>query len=226
LYLGYTQYNLLSAIAAHGHLLKDFCAMSETAWNLEIATERLILRLQQPSDYEVWYAGFASRLPSQYKYDEEKVDLSECDLQWFSNLCQHHQTLALQDRVYVFGVFLRENNRHLGNIDLSTIRRQENQWANLGYSIHNQYQKQGFGLEAVRAILIAGFEHLNYHRIEAAINLDNDRSISLAERVGMKAECMRPGFFYENEQWVDHLIYVALPTDFGLADKPPVEKIT
>lgn len=131
----------------------------------------------------------------------------------------------MQDRDYIFGVFRRETNHHLGNIDLSTIRREENQWANLGYGIHNQYQKQGFGLEAVRAAIIAGFEHLNYHRIEAAINLDNDRSISLAERVGMKKECMRPGFFYENEQWVDNLIYVALPNDFGLTEKPPVEKI-
>jgi len=41
----------------------------------------------------------------------------------------------------------------------------------------------------------------------------------------MKKECMRPGFFYENEQWVDHLIYVALPFDFQLAEKPPFEVI-
>lgn len=197
--------------------------MSRTAWNLEVATERLILRPQQPRDYEAWYAGFAERLPSQHKYDEGQVDLSERDFQWFTNLCHHHQKRALQDRDYIFGVFLHESDRHLGNIDLSTIRREENQWANLGYSIHNQYQSQGFGQEAVRAAVIAGFEHLNYHRIEAAINLDNDRSIFLAERIGMKRECMRPGFFYENEQWVDHLIYVALPADFELAEKPPVE---
>lgn len=38
--------------------------MSETAWNLEIATERLILRPQQPKDYEAWYAGFSGRLPT------------------------------------------------------------------------------------------------------------------------------------------------------------------
>lgn len=199
--------------------------MSENAWNLEIVTKRLILRPQQPRDYEAWYAGFAGRLPSLGKYDEGPVDLSECDLQYFSNLCQRHQKRALQDRDYIFGVFMRETNQHLGNIDLSTIRREENQWANLGYGIHNQYQRQGFGLEAVRASLIAGFEHFNYHRIEAAINLDNEASIALAERVGMIKECVRPGFFYENEQWVDHLIYVALPANFELVEKSPVEAL-
>ena len=199
--------------------------MSGSAWNLELVTERLILRPQQPKDYEAWYAGFASRLPSFSKHDEGQVDLSECDFQYFSNLCQHHQKLALQDKDYIFGVFLRETNQHLGHVDLSTIRREENQWANLGYGIHNQYQRQGFGKEATRAAIIAGFEHLNYHRIEAAINLDNDRSIALAKSVGMNKECMCPGFFYENEQWVDHLIYVALPSDFELVEKPPVDVI-
>ena len=38
----------------------------------------------------------------------------------------------------------------------------------------------------------------------------------------MKKECIRPKFYYENEQWVDHFIYVALPSDLGLVEKPPV----
>lgn len=99
--------------------------------------------------------------------------------------------------------------------DLSTIRRGHYQWAILGYEIHNQHWKQGFGKEAVRAALIAGFETLHYYRIEAAINLDNQASIALAQSVGMQRECIRRGFIYENEQWVDHLIYVALRRDLN-----------
>ena len=76
--------------------------------------------------------------------------------------------------------------------------------------------------EAVRAALIAGFDRLDYHRIEAAINLDNQASIALAQSVGMQKECIRRGFLYENEQWVDHLIYVALPHDLSLSEKSPV----
>ncbi len=109
----------------------------------------------------------------------------------------------------------RQTEQHLGNIDLSTIRRGDYQWAILGYEIHNQHWKQGFGKEAVRAALIAGFETLHYHRIEAAINLENQASIALAQSVGMQRECIRRGFIYENEQWVDHLIYVALRRDLS-----------
>ena len=196
---------------------------NRASWTMTITTERLILRPQRKSDYESWYAGFIGRLPKQHQYDAGKLDMDGCDSTWFSELCTHHQELALKDEVYVFGVFDRHTDRHLGNIDLSTILRHDNQWANLGYSIHNQYQRQGYGKEATQAALIAGFEQLNYHRIEAAINLDNHPSIALANSVGMKQECMRKGFFYENNRWVDHLIYTAIPVDLGLDEKPPKE---
>lgn len=117
--------------------------------------------------------------------------------------------------------FFLSNRAAPGNIDLSTIRRGEYQWAILGYEIHNQHWKQGFGKEAVRAALIAGFETLGYHRIEAAINIDNQASIALAQSLGMQRECIRRGFLYEKQQWVDHLIYVAIPSDLGLVEKPP-----
>jgi [ribosomal protein S5]-alanine N-acetyltransferase len=193
--------------------------MSEIYWKLKIETERLILRPQEPGDYESWCAGFTGRLPPQYKYDEGRISLDDYDANLFSDLCQRHQEQALSDYAYIFGIFSKETNQHLGNVDISTIQREEKQWANLGYSIHNQYWRQGFGKEAVRAILIAGFENLGYHRIEAAINLDNQLSIALAESIGLKKECVRRGFYYENEQWVDHVIYVALPTDLGLAKR-------
>jgi [ribosomal protein S5]-alanine N-acetyltransferase len=187
--------------------------MSETSWALTIETERLILRPLNPSDYESWYAGFSSRLPQQHKYDEGQICLEGCDRDWFAGLCDRHQKQALSDYAYIFGVFSKPTNQHLGFVDISTIQREEKQWANLGYGIHNQHWRQGFGKESMRAALMTGFETLGYHRIEAAINLDNHPSIALAKSVGLKKECIRRGFYYENERWVDHVIYVALQAD-------------
>ena len=189
--------------------------------SLNITTERLTLRPLQESDYEQWYVGFSSRLPQQNQHDPGQEDLSHCDRAWFSGLCDRNQQAAFADQLYTFGVFSRKTDQHLGNIDFTTFRRADNQWAVLGYEIHNQHWRQGFGKEAVRAALISGFTDLNYHRIEAQINLDNHVSIALAKSVGMQPECIRCGFVYENSQWVDHWIYVAIASDFGFAEKPP-----
>jgi [ribosomal protein S5]-alanine N-acetyltransferase len=192
-----------------------------TPWTLKIETKRLILRPQTADDYQSWYASHAERLPSQSPYDEGQISLDNCDANWFAELCQRHQQQAAIDYAYIFAIFSKQTDRHLGYVDISTIQREEKQWANLGYSIHNQYWRQGFGKEAIKAAVIAGFEHLGYHRIEAAINLDNHQSIALAQSVGLQQECVRRGFYYENERWVDHLIYVALPSDFGLVERSP-----
>ncbi len=195
--------------------------MKTPLWPFSIETERLILRPLQPTDYESWFAGFSGRSPSQSPYDDGVLNLDHCDRQWFAELRARHQQQAFADQLYIWGIFARRTDQHLGNIDISTLRRLEYQWGLLGYEIHNQYWRQGFGKEAVRAALIAAFESLNYHRIEAAINLDNFASIALAQSVGMQQECIRRRFFYEHEQWVDHLIYVALPADLGLAENTP-----
>ncbi|MEO0376306.1 MAG: GNAT family protein [Cyanobacteria bacterium P01_A01_bin.17] len=111
------------------------------------------------------------------------------------------------------------NSKNTQLIRQTAIQRNVFQWANLGYIIHNQFWRHGFGKETVTA---AGSEHLSYHRIEAAINIDNDASIQLVKSVGLERECIRRGFWYENKRWVDHLIYVALPSHFGLSEKASI----
>jgi [ribosomal protein S5]-alanine N-acetyltransferase len=81
--------------------------MSSTSWAMIIETDRLILRPQQYSDYECWYAGFASRLPQQYKYDEGQISLDGCDPHWFASLCQRDQEQALSDYACIFGIFFQ-----------------------------------------------------------------------------------------------------------------------
>ncbi|MEM1311044.1 MAG: GNAT family protein [Cyanobacteria bacterium P01_H01_bin.153] len=191
------------------------------SWPLRLETERLILRPLEPNDYQAWRTAMAGRLPPQHKYDDGPIDLTDLDADWFAQMCTDQYETALKDESYDWEVFHGQTNQHLGKVDLFTIQRQVFQWANLGYLIHNQYWRQGFAKEAVKTVILAGFEQLNYHRIEAAINLDNHASIALVRSLGLNRECIRRGFWYENEQWIDHVIYTALPADFGLSERPP-----
>jgi [ribosomal protein S5]-alanine N-acetyltransferase len=179
--------------------------MSKFNYNSE--TERLIVRPYIKEDYSNWLTQYNNRMPSQHKYDEGKIDMSICTREWFGELVDNHQQMASEDKVYIFGVFRKEDHAHLGAIDFSTIMRDDFQWARFGYTIHNQFWRQGYGKESVKGALRLAFEKLNYHRIEAHINLDNTPSIKLAENVGMQFECIRKGFIYEFEEWTDNLVY-------------------
>lgn len=178
-------------------------------------TERLIIRPLIKEDYSNWLTQFNNRMPSQHKYDDGKIDMSICTEEWFEELVNNHQQMASDDKVYVFGIFRKEDNVHLGSVDFSTIMRVEFQWARFGYTIHNQFWRQGYGKESVKGALCLAFRKLSYHRIEAHINLDNTPSIKLAESVGMEFECIRKGFIFEFDEWTDHLIYsIYSSTDF------------
>jgi [ribosomal protein S5]-alanine N-acetyltransferase len=179
-------------------------------------TERLTVRPLTRGDYASWYQGFNDRLPSQYSHDPGKLDMSECTEEWFASLVMKHQTLAVEDTAYVFGVFDKENGEHFGMIDFSTLARNEFQWGRIGYTIHNQYWGKGFGKEAVAAALNLAFSELEYHRIEAHINLDNLASIQLAKSAGMEYECIRKAFIHEFGEWTDNLIYYKNAQSLGL----------
>ncbi|MGM9968043.1 N-acetyltransferase [Rummeliibacillus sp. TYF005] len=170
-------------------------------------TERLIIRPLKYDDYENWLSEFEKRYPSQNRHDQGKIDMSECTREWFHKLVDKHQELALSDIAHVFGVFRKEDGTHLGMVDFSTLARDDFQWARIGYTIHNQYWKKGYGKEAVKEALNMGFKLMKFHRIEAHINIDNTPSMKLAESVGMEFECIRKGFIYENDEWTDHLVY-------------------
>ncbi|RWZ51266.1 N-acetyltransferase [Halobacillus fulvus] len=174
---------------------------------LQAETERLIVRPLTPEDYEEWKEGFRHRLPSQSKYDGGTLDLSGWTKDMFRDVVKKYDRLAEEDEAYVLGVFRKSDQKQIGKVEISTIIRGEFQWGLLGYRIHNQFFKNGYGKEAVREGLNIAFRELGFHRIEAHINLDNLPSIRLAESVGMTYECTRKKFIYEEEEWTDNLIY-------------------
>ncbi|MDN4074015.1 GNAT family N-acetyltransferase [Fictibacillus terranigra] len=175
--------------------------------NLEATTERLVIRPYKTVDYSNWYHQYAHCYAALNKFDEGKIDLSDYTEVWFDEMVKKHLHFMNKDEAYILGVFKIEDGAHVGVIDVSTLMRNEFQWGRIGYTILNTYWQQGYGKEAVKAVLDMAFTQLGYHRIEAHINMDNTASIKLAESAGMEFECVRRAFIFEFGEWTDHLVY-------------------
>lgn len=174
--------------------------------NLTFTTDRLEIRPLVNSDYKSWLKGFLHRKHSQYQYDDGLIDMSICTKSWFGNLVKKHHELIEKDEMYILAIF-DKNNQHIGMIDIVTIRRGNFQWAECGYFIHNQYWRNGYAYEALRKTLYIADKELEFHRLEAHVNIDNKPSIKLLEKSGFKFECTRKNFIYEFDQWTDNHIY-------------------
>jgi RimJ/RimL family protein N-acetyltransferase len=185
-------------------------------------TKRLLVRPYRESDYEAWKLAHSQspQSPQVFIRPTPKKLLTK---RGFSRWLQVRNKLRGRDFTYVFGVFDRITEEHLGTIDISMIRRLSNQWASLGYVIHNQHWGKGYATEAARVVLKLAFEKLRLQRVEASISPTNNASIKVARNLGLKPEGMRKKFFYFQGQWHDSLIFSATASDWGVKiEKPEV----
>ena len=187
----------------------------------EVRTRRLILRPLKSSDYLGWYDCWVNQLPSRSKWDSGPKTSRQCSRSYFKKLMARHHKLSKNDDYYWFGVFEKKSGHLIGAIDFDVFVRSTHQFANFGYVIYNRYWGRGYGQEAAAAGLRIGFKQLKLNRLEAAINLDNRKSIRLVKAIGMTREGIKKRYWFEDGKWVDHLIYVSNPENIGLSPRKP-----
>lgn len=185
-------------------------------------TRRLILRALSADDYDVWFDAYVNRKPAQSKWDSGPLSKKKCSRSVFRKLAKRLEQLAEDDDYYRYYIFNKKSGAIVGQFDFDIYVRSTHQFSNFGYQIFNQHWENGYGREAAKRGLLIGFKHLKLNRLEAAINLDNKKSIQLAKNIGMKREGIKKRYWFEDGEWVDHLIYTANPEDVGLKGTRPI----
>ncbi len=86
----------------------------------------------------------------------------------------------------------------------------------LGYTFNKEYQGKGYAYESVKAMINYAFLNCNVRRIFAEINIRNEKSIKLVERLHMRKEATLLEYAprKENtEMYDDMCIYALLQTE-------------
>ncbi len=148
------------------------------------------------------------------KFDLRRPSDQELSRDGFRQQVLRWRKLALEDKVWVWGVFLKKDGSALGMVNISTIRRHRYEMANIGYMILPQFRGRGFAPEALRAVIKVAFKQLKFHRLEAAIDRDNRSSIRTACKAGMYREGIKRHYWYQNGRWVDQVVFMAVPELF------------
>jgi ribosomal-protein-alanine N-acetyltransferase len=114
---------------------------------------------------------------------------------------------------YGFGIFLKENNKLIGNIMIANIRRGPAQSCILGYSLDQQYNGRGYASEAVRYVVDFAFNEVKLHRIEAGVMSSNIGSIRVLEKSGFTREGLSRENLEINGKRESHYLFSRLATD-------------
>lgn len=99
----------------------------------------------------------------------------------------------------LWGVFTKEDHRLAGRCGIEYKTIDSDECHEIGYLLDTPYQGQGYAQEILAAVISYAFAKLDVHRIVALIHPDNQRSINLALKVGMRkcGICYRNGCLYE-----------------------------
>lgn len=87
--------------------------------------------------------------------------------------------------------------------------------AEIGFTFDRSFQNQGYATEAVKSLLNFLFTQMNLHRVVAICDVQNNPSVRLLERVGMRREA----HFLENNWfkgfWGSEYLYAKLSRERG-----------
>lgn len=114
---------------------------------------------------------------------------------------------------FQFAIQHKESGAHIGDCALHT-RGDDARLGEVGYTIASEYRGCGYASEAVAAILDYAFHVLRMHRITAVVDILNERSIALLERLGFRREGHFLSCAWFRDDWCDEYSYAMLQDEW------------
>ncbi len=159
---------------------------------IEIKSKNLYLRELLPKDVNKDYVSWLNDPEVNIFLESRFVKHS------LESVREYVKNTLYDDKVYMFGIFLSNDSRYVGNIKLGPINLHHKR-AEIGLMIGDKSSwGKGIGTEAIKAITQFGFNKLNLLKLGAGMYESNVFSKKSFEKIGYKVE----GFY--NNHVISH----------------------
>ena len=140
---------------------------------------------------------------------------------------QFHQLRRYLDRearagaALPFGIEL--DGSLAGQVTISRIVRGVHLFGEAGYWLDREHTGRGVMSRALALVIDHALTSCGLHRVEVHIRPENDASLGVVRRLGLRQECFHPGFLHIDGQWRDHVGFAVTAADIphGLAARTP-----
>ncbi|MEO8515161.1 MAG: GNAT family protein [Flavobacterium sp.] len=173
-----------------------------------LTTKRLFLRKLTPEVFAYLFEN--------YSKDEIKTQLGlTTDEEFIKEKEKHQGGYTTYDRsILSFLLILKENNETIGRCGYHNWY-SDHYKAELGYALSkNEYKRNGYMGEAVKAVLEYGFNTMHLNRIEACVGPTNIASQSIIISNGFIQEGYLRQHFLRDGEMQDSLIFSLLKEEY------------
>ena len=169
---------------------------------MTLETQRLLLRPLNSEDFAAVHSWAGN--PENTRY-----------MAWGPNT--EEQTKAFLERAEPgrdFAVVLKGSNNLIGSCGI--YPEETGYRAELGWILHKDYWKRGYGTELGHELVRYGFEDLKLGRIQAPCAAANYGSYRVMQRIGMRREALHRKAFWArvDKAWIDEAWYAILAEDY------------
>ncbi len=175
---------------------------------MKIETKRLILRPITPDDKNEIFKYRCDKETNKYQsWIPETIDDVESFIEKIAKQINEPNTW------FQFVIVEKQTQKIIGDLGIHFFD-SENKQVEIGCTLNNDFQNQGYATESIKRVIDYLFKELNKHRIIASIDPDNKNSIRLVERIGFRKEAHLVESLFINGKWVDDLVYALIEKDW------------
>lgn len=167
-----------------------------------LATERLALRPLTVQDFEAVHAWASDPVNTRF-------------MAWGPNTDEQTRAfLGVAKPGKDFAVVLKRSNQVIGSCGIYPDA--ANETGELGWILHKDHWKHGYGTELGGELIRYGFEDLKLRRVVAPCAAVNYGSYRVMERNGMRREAVHRKNFWArvDKEWIDEAVYALLAEEY------------
>jgi len=172
---------------------------------LPLPARRLTLRRFTEADVEPFLAYRNDSAVARYQ-SWEGCDRAEAK----EFIRSHHSREAgVPGEWFQIAIALKDTNALIGDCAVK-VQGPDPRQATIGVTLARQNHGQGFAIEALSCLLDGLFERLKLHRVVADTDVENIKSWTLLERLGLRREGhLRQSLWFKG-RWADEYVYAIL----------------
>ena len=156
--------------------------MESDAEQITLTTERLLFRQHNMADLDAFCAMELDPEVRRYVGGKPRTR-EEAERRFINGPLQ-----PVNDRMAVWATILKSENKYIGRCGVYPHYKPDGEIikdeGTLGFYIAHEYWGNGFATEAGRAFIQFGFNELKLKRIAASVQVGNDASVHVIEKLG------------------------------------------
>ncbi|MEK4141744.1 MULTISPECIES: GNAT family N-acetyltransferase [Paenibacillus] len=173
----------------------------------EIQTKRLKLRKMKLSDsaslFNIWSDPEVTKFMNINSFTEESQAVE---------MIKILNNLSLESKAIRYSIIELESNRIIGSCGYNSID-SSNAKAEIGYDISKDYWGEGYAPEAIQSLMDYAFNTLNFNRIEAKVEPENNNSIRVLQKLNYTFEGTMRKCEMSKGKFIDLSIFSKLVTE-------------